>query len=109
MSKNGNFVGYMDGYTPTREDEEKNLLSNLTDRRFHGSKNDWIKKHISELYDVFEAIVTKGNNEKADTMLKNLYSEAGFDYVDEDNFFCYTLADKLCENKGIENKKYYEQ
>lgn len=94
---------------PTRTDKEWDLYRKLIDRRFHGSKNDWIKSKRKELYDVFEAIATKGSNEKADTMLKNLYSEAGFDYVDEDNFFCYTLADKLCENKGIENKKYYEQ
>lgn len=103
-----NFVGYVEGYEPSRNDKEWDLCKSLLDRGFLAKYNDWIKKNRSRVYDVFEAITESGPTTVADKMLKDLYNETGLDYIDIDNFFCYTLADKLLEKRGRQNKKIYE-
>lgn len=104
----GNCIGYMDGYVPTREDKEKELLTALQDRKFDGKQNHFIKVEISRLFDVCE-VGKKDGSDAASKLLEEIYADNGYEIMGKDNWFCYALGDKITIFMGGKPKPQYNE
>lgn len=86
----------------------KELPKKLMDATFNAKDNAWIKRMRKELYKVVELIKT--DQQMAEVTLRMLYDKSGYHpHTNEyDNYFCYSLADKLRIEAGLKPIIEYE-
>ena len=102
-----NFIGYIEGYEPSREDREWELANILMDKKFTPAQNHFIKKERSRLYQVCEVGKEEGSD-AASRLIEQIFEENGFDWQDKDNDFCYDLGDKITYHMGGTPSWHYE-
>lgn len=94
-------------WTEEERKAQSELVIRLMDMEYNDYQNNIIRWNKPLMYEIVETIPK--NPQKAEEMIRKFYKEKHMRWEDRDNWFCYSLADKLVMEAGIEPQIMYEE